>query len=696
MVFDFAGQNLYISTSTGLVKTFRLSTLTFGTSYNLGGSLNGIDIARDNSFLLVAQNNVGISQGTFHRVNLASGMVTNINYTRELNGGEAGAWDVAIGSNGLALVTTQYDGSGYTPLRQVNLGTNAITIRNDAPGPVVWAPTQIHRSADGTRLFFMEGNISSGPVFTYSATNNTFGSSFDTNGYLDPASGAVNRNGSLIALRPNGTAAASLNTAPNFGFVHSFNGLDGGVAFDAVRDVFYGVNSATDQIIAYSTTTFAELFRLAIGENVEASATQFGTGTLVASADARWLALETNSGIRLFQLPSLPAVTTNPATNVASFSATLNGSVDPIGLTTSVYFQYGTTTSYGLATATQSKTGNTYQNVAANISGLTANTTYHFRIVAKNSAGTTYGSDRTFTTLSATGPPVVITNPATLVASFSATLNGSVDPHGLPTNVYFQYGKTTSYGLTTALQSKTGNTYQNVAANISGLSASTTYHFRMVAVNSAGTRYGADRTFTTLSATGPPVVITNPATLIASFSATLNGSVDPHGLTTTVYFQYGTTTSYGHSTATQSKTGNTYQNVAANISGLSASTTYHFRMVATNSAGSVYGADRTFTTLSATGPPVVITSPATNVASSSATLNSTVDPHGLTTNVYFQYGTTTSYGHTTATQSKTGNTYQNVAANISGLAASTTYHFRIVATNSAGTVYGSDKTFTTL
>ena len=200
----------------------------------------------------------------------------------------------------------------------------------------------------------------------------------------------------------------------------------------------------------------------------------------------------------------------------------------------------------------------------------------------------------------------------------------------------------------------------------------------------------------TAAPTGPPVIIPRPATLIASHSATLNGTVDPHGLTTTVYFQYGTTTSYGHSTATQSKTGNTYQNVAANISSLTASTTYHFRVVATNSAGTKYGSDRTFTTLSATGPPVVITNSATNVASSSATLNGSVDPHGLTTTVYFQYGTTTSYGHTTASQSKTGNTYQNVAANISGLAASTTYHFRIVATNSAGTVSGSDRTFTTL
>ena len=295
----------------------------------------------------------------------------------------------------------------------------------------------------------------------------------------------------------------------------------------------------------------------------------------------------------------------------------------------------------------------------------------------------------------ANGPPLVITNPATLIASFSATLIGSVNPHGLTTTVYFQYGTTTSYGSTTASRTKTGNTYQNVSVNINGLSVSTTYHFRIVATNSAGTRYGSDRTFTTVSAAGPPVVTTNPATLVAGFSATLNGSVDPHGLTTTVYFQYGTTTSYGLTTAIQSKTGNTYQNVVATIGSLTASTTYHFRIVATNSAGTRYGSDRTFTTLSATGAPVVITNPATNVTSSSATLNASVDPHGLTTTVSFQYGTTTSYGHTTANQTKTGNTYQNVSANISGLTGSTTYHFRIVATNSAGTSYGGDRTFTT-
>ena len=94
----------------------------------------------------------------------------------------------------------------------------------------------------------------------------------------------------------------------------------------------------------------------------------------------------------------MPTVTTSAASNIASSSATLNGSVNPNGCNTTVRFQYGTTTSYGFITANQTKIGNTTQNVTANISGLSANTTYHFRIVATNSAGTRYGSDRTVTT----------------------------------------------------------------------------------------------------------------------------------------------------------------------------------------------------------------------------------------------------------------------------------------------------------
>jgi alpha-tubulin suppressor-like RCC1 family protein len=389
----------------------------------------------------------------------------------------------------------------------------------------------------------------------------------------------------------------------------------------------------------------------------------------------------------------LPSPAANAATSVISNSFTAN------------WLSANDATGYRLDVSTNSSFSsfvNGYQNVdvgnaiSHTVTGLSASTAYYYRVRAYNTAGTSGNSNTVaVTTLSATGSPLVTANSATNVASFSATLNGSVYPHGLSTTVYFQYGTTTGYGLTTAAHSYAGNIYQNVAANVSGLGAATTYHFRIVAINSAGTTYGTDRAFTTLSATGPPVVTSSSATYVASFSATLNGSLDPHGLTTNVYFQYGATTGYGLTTAAQSQTGDTYRNVSASIGSLNASTIYHFRIVATNSAGTRYGSDMTFTTLTPTGPPIVTTNPANNVGSSLATLNGSLDPHGLITSVYFQYGTTSNYGLTTAAQSQTGNTYHNVAAGVGGLSAGTIYHFRIVATNSSGARYGGDRTFTT-
>ena len=195
-----------------------------------------------------------------------------------------------------------------------------------------------------------------------------------------------------------------------------------------------------------------------------------------------------------------------------------------------------------------------------------------------------------------TGPPIVTTNPAALIASFSARLKGSLNPDGLSTTFHFQYGTTTSYGLTTAPETQTGDTSRLVVANINSLAPHTTYHFRIVASNTAGTTFGSDRTFTTLTMTGFPVVKTNPVTNLTASSARLEGLLDPHGLTTSVHFQYGRGPNYGGRTPNQTKSGNNYQNISATISGLSAHTTYHFRIVATNSVGTRYGGDKTFST----------------------------------------------------------------------------------------------------
>jgi hypothetical protein len=319
MVFDHAGTHLYITTAEGLVWPYDLVTDSFDTPYDLGGSLAGLDIADDDSYLLVAQYDTGLTQGAFQRLNLSTGMLSNIGYSRTF--GEGGAWDVAIGSNGLALVTTEYQGSGWTPLRQINLTTNVITNRTDDPGSGgngrVRQETQIHRSADRTRMYFLESNISSGPVFTYSATNDSFGLSVQTDAFLDVASAAVNRDGSLLGTRLYNTPA-SLDTAPNFDHVHSFGTIDSGVAFDATRDVFYGIDSVTDQIIAYDTNTYIEKFRFDIGENVSSGSSQFGPGYLVASQDGHYLALQTSTAIRIYRVPAVQLVSVASVTNHGS------------------------------------------------------------------------------------------------------------------------------------------------------------------------------------------------------------------------------------------------------------------------------------------------------------------------------------------------------------------------------------------
>jgi uncharacterized protein (TIGR02145 family) len=197
-------------------------------------------------------------------------------------------------------------------------------------------------------------------------------------------------------------------------------------------------------------------------------------------------------------LGQTPSLTVAAAANINVTSATLNGSVNANYLSTVVTFEYGTTASYGsTVTATQSPvTGNTSTNVSADITGLTSGTTYHYRIKAVNSLGTTYSNDITFTTLGQV--PTVTTLAATNINSTSATLNGSVNANYLSTVVTFEYGTTTSYGSTaTVTQSPvTGNAITNVSANITGLTVGMTYHFRVKAINSLGTTYGSDLTFT--------------------------------------------------------------------------------------------------------------------------------------------------------------------------------------------------------
>lgn len=314
-----------------------------------------------------------------------------------------------------------------------------------------------------------------------------------------------------------------------------------------------------------------------------------------------------------------PTATTGPAQQVTFDSATVTGTVDPNGSQTSYYFEYGPTAAYGTKTSAASAgAGNSAMAVHAPLSGLAPSSTYHYRLVALSTGAPVVGSDLSFTT---TKPPAptALTRAAGGVSPSTAVLEGAVDPNGAATTYYFQYGTSTAYGNTTPVRSAgSGTSSTSVSEPLSGLQARTTYHYRLVAVSAGGTVMGAGLTFTT-TGSAVPSVITGGASTVGTTTASVSGTVDPGGVATTYYFEYGTKSPTTHTPTASAGAGTTSVTVSARLSGLAPGTKYFYRLVAVG-AGTKIGATRTFTT--AKVPP-------------SLTLISTANPVGAGTTVTF-------------------------------------------------------------
>jgi hypothetical protein len=288
-------------------------------------------------------------------------------------------------------------------------------------------------------------------------------------------------------------------------------------------------------------------------------------------------------------------------------------------------------------------------------------------------------------------PLTVTTSDATGIQTTAATLNGNLD--SLRTadsvDVSFEWGVSTDYGNETTPELRTAA--GSLTADLNGLSPNTTYHFRIKAVGRDGTVYGPDMQFTTGPA--PPGATTSDAAKIKTTSATLRGNLDSLGTATTVNvsFEYGTATgSYTHTTADQARTSTGA--FSADLTGLTPGTTYYYRAKADGDGDAVYGAEKTFTT--STTAPSVTTNDATNLATTSATLNGELASLGTASsiNVSFEWGLAESYGNETTPESKTAT--DEYGAPLSGLSPNTTYHFRAKAVGH-GTTYGADAQFTT-
>ena len=379
---------------------------------------------------------------------------------------------------------------------------------------------------------------------------------------------------------------------------------------------------------------------------------------------------------------SAPSVTTETSYSANDTAATLYGNItDTGGENPSRHIQYGSSAG-NYNTDCNAGTGGT-GSYSCSFTGLNPNTVYHFQAWAENSGGTSYGSDETFTTTAS--PPSVSTGTDTETET-TATLYGNVtDTGGEDPDRYIEYGTTTSYGSSCSAGNGGTGSY---SCSISGLSAGTEYHYRAKAINSGGTSYGSDDIFYT-----KPYAPTNlSATGVSQTEIDLTWTKGSGAQGTIIrYDTSGYPTSTIDGASVYSGTGTSCSHTA-----LSCGTTYYYSAWAYSgdSDSSNYDTD-SGVTYACVVVPTVTTQAVSNIGKLTATGNGTItDDGGATTTKGMCWNTT---GSPTISDSHntngTGTGSYSVA--MTGLSKDQTYYVKAYGTNSAGTSYGGEVSFTT-
>lgn len=226
---------------------------------------------------------------------------------------------------------------------------------------------------------------------------------------------------------------------------------------------------------------------------------------------------------------------------------------------------------------------------------------------------------------------------------------------------------------------------------MSNLTENTTYYVRAYATNEAGTAYGEEVAFTTLTT---PTVTTAAVTNIAEHTATGGGTVvNDNGSPVLVRGICWSTSHYPTTSDSHATNGDGIGSFTVNMTGLTAHTTYYVRAYATNSVGTEYGDEVTFTTLTT---PTVTTAAVTNIGDHTATGGGNVTDDGGSPITVRGICWGTSHNPTTSNSHATsGSGTGSFTVNMTGLVAHTTYYVRAYATNSVGTEYGNEVSFTT-
>ena len=347
--------------------------------------------------------------------------------------------------------------------------------------------------------------------------------------------------------------------------------------------------------------------------------------------------------------------------------------------------------------------GNGTGTFTSDLVNLTANTTYYVRAYANNSAGTGYGNEISFTTLKDIVKPTVKTNEVSSVVQDAAICGGvviddggaEVTARGVCWSISQDPTIDDNDGMTTD-----GNGIGTFTSDLVNLTANTTYYVRAYANNSAGTGYGNEISFTTLKDIVKPTVKTNEVSSVVQDAAICGGVViDDGGAEVTARGVCWSTSQNPTINGSHTDDGTGEGDFTSTITGLTAGTTYYVRAYATNVMGTAYGEQRSFATTSEEVLlPTVITEEVTDITTDSATSGGNVTSDGGATVTARGVCWSTSQNPTIDDNdgmTTDGNGTGSFTSNIPNLAPNTRYYVRAYATNSAGTGYGDEISFTT-
>jgi hypothetical protein len=347
------------------------------------------------------------------------------------------------------------------------------------------------------------------------------------------------------------------------------------------------------------------------------SLTNDGTGTGVYTSSITGLSANTLYHVRAYATNSqgtsygsdsqfttlsastTPTVTTTAITNIATTTASSGGNVTSDGgaSVTAKGVCWGTGSNPTTANS-NTNDGTGTGSYTSSIIGLSASTTYHVRAYATNSVGTAYGSDVQFTTLTPVVIPTVTTTSASQVTVATATTGGNVTSAGGGTVSARGVCYNTSANPTTAnTHTSDGTGTGAYTSSLTGLTSVTTYYVRAYAINSAGTAYGSQISFTTTAVITAPVLTTSAVTAITLTTATAGGNITSDGGAAVSARGVCWGTSHNPTTAGSKTTDGTGTGVfTSSVTGLTRATAYYLRAYATNSQGTTYGAEIMFLT----------------------------------------------------------------------------------------------------